>query len=202
MSSILYYSNYCTNCEKLIQKLGKSSIKKDIHFVCIDNRVKENDKVYVKMPNGTKIVLPSNVNKVPALLLLNKQNEVVFGETIHEILQPEFYSETHVNSTQEQFQQSMPEEPMAFSMAGGGSVVSDNYSFLDMSSDDLNAKGNGGVRQLHSYVTINEETSIYTPPDNYVPDKIGADGDVSVENLVEARNTDFAGQQQQQPRQY
>lgn len=201
MSTILYYSNYCTNCEKLIQKLGKSSIKKDIHFVCIDNRVKENGKVYIKMPNGSKIVLPSNVNKVPALLLLNRQNEVVFGKTIYDILQPDFYSETHVNTTQEQFQQSMPEEPMAFSMAGGGSVVSDNYSFLDMSSDDLNAKGNGGVRQLHSYVTINQENSIYTPPDDYVPDKIGVGGDVSVENLVEARNKEFSDQQQQ-PRQY
>ena len=45
MSSILYYSNYCNNCKELLQKLAHSSIKDDIHFICIDKRVKK--------PNGT-----------------------------------------------------------------------------------------------------------------------------------------------------
>ena len=195
MSSILYYSNYCERCQTLLQKLSKSTKKKDIHFVSIDNRVKENNKIYILLENGKKIVLPSNVNKVPALLLLNKQNEVVFGDGIYEILQPDFYQESHNNHSQQQFQQQASEEPMAFSLNGNNFVMSDNYSFLDMSSDDLNAKGNGGTRQMHNYVQFDQNTSIYTPTDDYTPDKIG-DGEVSIESLMEARNKEIPQQQQ------
>tara|TARA_Y100000816_G_C26095380_1_gene579550 strand:+ start:1781 stop:2380 length:600 start_codon:yes stop_codon:yes gene_type:complete len=197
MSSILYYSNYCKKCETLLQKLSKSTKKKDIHFVCIDNRVNENNKVYIILQNGKKIILPSNVNKVPALLLLDKQNEVMFGDSIQELLQPDFYQEKHNDYSEQQFQQQQNQEPMAFSLSGNNFVMSDNYSFLDMSSDDLNAKGNGGTRQLHNYVTIDQNNTIYTPTDNYTPDKIG-DGEVSIESLMEARNKEVPQQQQGQ----
>ena len=49
-------------------------------------------------------------------------------------------------------------EPMAFSLGGGGSfgdIVSDQYSFLDQAPEDLEAKGNGGMRQMHNYVDLN-----------------------------------------------
>jgi hypothetical protein len=45
---------------------------------------------------------------------------------------------------------------MAFSFGGGmGDIVSDTYSFLDQGPDDLEAKGNGGMRQMHNYVDLN-----------------------------------------------
>ena len=65
-------------------------------------------------------------------------------------------------------------EPQAFSFCEMGSSLSDNYSYLDMSAEDLSAKGNGGLRQMHSYCTINQSDSIATPPDDYEPDKVGA----------------------------
>ena len=40
MSTILYYSKYCNNSKSIIEQLSKSSIKDDIHFVCIDKRKK------------------------------------------------------------------------------------------------------------------------------------------------------------------
>ena len=47
-------------------------------------------------------------------------------------------------------------EPMAFSLGGGFSnIVSDQYSFLDQAPEDLEAKGNGGMRQMHNYVDLN-----------------------------------------------
>jgi hypothetical protein len=49
-------------------------------------------------------------------------------------------------------------EPMAFSFGSGGGfgdVVSDSYSFLDQAPEDLEAKGNGGMRQMHNYVDLN-----------------------------------------------
>ena len=54
-----------------------------------------------------------------------------------------------------------------------GNSLSDNYSYLDMSPDDLMAKGNGGLRMMHSYCTINQNQTIETPPDDYEPDKVG-----------------------------
>ena len=47
-------------------------------------------------------------------------------------------------------------EPMAFSFGGSGfgDIVSDQYSFLDQAPEDLEAKGNGGMRQMHNYVDL------------------------------------------------
>ncbi len=52
-------------------------------------------------------------------------------------------------------------------------VTSDNYSFLDQSVESLSAKGDGGLRQLRNHATIEYVDLIETPPDDYVPNKIG-----------------------------
>ena len=46
-----------------------------------------------------------------------------------------------------------------------GSSHSDNYSFLDQNSDELSAKGDGGLRQMHAFATYNGNDSIETPPE-------------------------------------
>ena len=51
MSSILYYSNFCEHSKKLLQGLSKTKVSKDVHFICIDKRVKEGDgKIYIVSP--------------------------------------------------------------------------------------------------------------------------------------------------------
>jgi hypothetical protein len=152
MSSILYYSKYCEVCKKYLQILSKSDHQKDVHFICIDKRVKDtNNKTYIILENGQKIILPDNVTKVPALLLLNNGYQVLFGEQILQYLKP--------IKQQEIKQATMNNmEPMAFSLGGGGgfgSIVSDQYSFLDQDPDELKADGNGGMRQMHNYVDLN-----------------------------------------------
>ena len=83
MSSILYYSNYCNNCKPLLQKLSHTSIKDDIHFICIDKRVKKpNGITNIVLENGQELLLPHTITKVPALMLLNRGNKVLFGEEI------------------------------------------------------------------------------------------------------------------------
>ena len=64
-------------------------------------------------------------------------------------------------------------EPLAFSLSEMGSNLSDNYSYLDMTAEELSAKGNGGLRMRHNYMLIDENPPIATPPDNYEPDKVG-----------------------------
>ena len=104
------------------------------------------------LDNGQKIVLPENVTKVPALLLLNEGYTVLYGEQILQKLKPRQEVEVR-QATQNNM------EPMAFSLGGGGGfgdVVSDQYSFLDQNAEEMSAKeGNGGMRQMHNYVDIN-----------------------------------------------
>jgi hypothetical protein len=152
MSCILYYSKYCDVCKKYLQLLSKSDTQKDIHFICIDKRVKDsNNKTYIILENSQKIILPENVTKVPALLLLTQGYQVLYGEQILQHLKPRQQQEVK-KATQNNM------EPMAFSLGGGGSfgdVVSDQYSFLDQDPDELRAEGNGGMRQMHNYVDLN-----------------------------------------------
>jgi hypothetical protein len=147
MSCILYYSKYCDICNKYLQVLSKMRSSSDIHFICIDKRVKgEDGKTFIILENGQKIILPENISRVPALLLLTKGYQVLYGEQILEYLKPQQQVEVR-QATQNNM------EPMAFSL-GGGSIVSDQYSFLDQAPEDLEAKGNGGMRQMHNYVDL------------------------------------------------
>ena len=59
MSCILYYSKYCEVSKKYLQLLSKSDIQKDIHFICIDKRVKDsNNKTYIilELPVNIRII--------------------------------------------------------------------------------------------------------------------------------------------------
>jgi hypothetical protein len=148
MSSILYYSKYCEVSKKYLQLLSKSNVQKDVHFICIDKRIKDsNNKTYIVLDNGQKIILPENVTRVPALLLLTQGYNVLYGDQIIQHLKPRQEVEVK-QATQNNM------EPMAFSL-GGGDIVSDQYSFLDQAPEDLEAKGNGGMRQMHNYVDLN-----------------------------------------------
>jgi hypothetical protein len=88
-------------------------------------------------------------------LLLTKGYSVLYGEQILEYLKPNQEVEVR-KATQNNM------EPMAYSL-GGGDIVSDQYSFLDQSPEDLEAKGNGGTRQMHNYVDLNTAFSAELP---------------------------------------
>ena len=157
MSAILYYSNFCEHSKKLLQTISKLNVSQDIHFISIDKRVKDsNNKIFIVLENGQKIIMPENVNRVPALLLLNQGYNVLYGESILQHLKPK--QEVAVRQAT---QNNM--EPMAFSFDSGGGfsdVVSDQYSFLDQDPESLKASGNGGVRQMHNYVDINYQDNL------------------------------------------
>ena len=194
MSSIIYYSNSCDRCKSVLSALSKSRVQDDIHFLCIDKRVKSGTGAWhIITETGEKVLLPPQVNRVPALLLLNKGHMVLYGEQILQHFQPKNVA---LNDQATGFNG----EPNAFalgreSMGSGFGVASDNYSFLDQSADELSAKGNGGMRQLYNYATIDLVDKIDTPPDTYSPDKVGS---VSMEQLQQKRQSEIQNQQQQQ----
>lgn len=192
MSSILYYSNFCEHSKKLLQSVSKTQVNKDIHFICIDKRVTEKDgKLYIILENGQRIVMPENVAKVPALLLLNQNYKVIYGDAIYNYLKPM----QEIVTKQATFNNM---EPMAFSLGGGGGggssfggVASDQYSFLDMSADSLTASGDGGLRQMHSYVALNGDSNITTPKDDYDYKNTKIPEGLTIEQLQQQREQEF-----------
>ncbi len=182
MSSILYYSNYCDKCKSLLQKLSRMKIKDEMHFVCLDKRKKKSNEVYIVLENGQEVLLPPTVTKVPALLLLRKGNSVIFGDDIYEYIEP-------IKQSVTSYKTGSLSTPDSFTINSNNyGVSSDNYSFLDQGSDEMLAKGSGGMRQQHHYARYNSNHKIETPPDTYTPDKIG---EISMDELQQKRNKDI-----------
>jgi hypothetical protein len=183
--NLLYYSNHCNHSNQLLQLLSKSNIQKQFYYINIDKRSKdEKNNTIIHLENGSKVPLPPMINKVPSLLLQNHGNRVLTGNEIMKFIQQQ----------QNDFErQHVSDDPEPFALTGGGGtafVCSDNYSFLDMNAQDLQSKGDGGTRQMHHYVQLDGNTSIATPTDNYVPDKISSGQGMTLEKLQEERDKD------------
>ena len=179
MGSILYYSNYCNNCKNLLSLVSKNNLHNDIHFICIDKRINKNNKNYIILENGQELILPDTITGVPALMLIKDNYKILLGNEIIEYLN--FNNKNNIPSIQKN--DNLSPEPSAFSLNDATiGIHSDNFSFLDQDHDALSAKGDGGMRQLYSYATINHEDNIKTPNEDYVPDKINDDAIKSYED--------------------
>jgi len=187
MSCVLYYSNHCKHCKELITILSQSKLKEEVHFICIDTRIKKNGATYIQLQNGQEIMLPPNVRRVPSLLLLNRGHRILTGQDINE-----YIIEKNVKINNQATNNNG--EPLAFSMGEFGIILSDNYSYLDQSAEEMSAKGTGGMRQIHNYATITYSSNIATPPDTYTADTVGNDH-MSMDKIIQQRNKDVPPQQ-------
>jgi len=196
MSTILYYSNYCDHSKSLLKSLSTfSNVQSEIHFICIDKRQKDQSgKLYIILENGQKMIMPENINRVPALLLLKNGYKVLYGESILQFFKPAQQKEVK-SATMNNM------EPLAFSFNSGGfgDIVSDQYSFLDQKPEDLEAKGSGGMRQMHNYVDLNSSQAITTPNDeqDYKTNKLSEE--LTIEKLQEQRASDLNGMNHNRP---
>ena len=209
MSAVLYYSTFCKHCNDLLLYCSRLNITNELHFLSIDKRIKKGNQTFILLENGSEILLPSAIRCVPSLLLLQNGNRILEGDSIKDYITQKSRHGSGNNQTmmQQNGNNAQPhrdqhtrqpnnqplEEPDAFSLADlGGSVVSDNFSFLDQTDEELSAKGSGGMRQLYNYATINHNDTIQTPPDSYSPDKVGSN---SLEQLMAQRDKDVPRQQ-------
>jgi hypothetical protein len=192
----LYYSKYCDHSKKVIKYVsGNQDLKKDIHFICIDKRTKGQDgKIYIVLENGQQIVMPETITKVPAVLLLKDNYKILYGDDIYS-----YYKPKEQVAVQRATQNNM--EPSAFSFSGGGGggfgsamcgVSSDQYSFLDMDSEQLNTKGNGGTRQMHNYVSLDHSDTIQTPADDHDYKNEQGTEEGSFEKMQQQRDSDLS----------
>lgn len=180
MSVILYYSNFCEHSKELLQYLTKQNFT-SINYLCIDKRYVNNGSTYVIMENQRHIILPSVITTVPSLLIVDG-NKIISGKEIYKYFKPKQVSLIKDATNND--------EPTSFTLNSsfGNAVSSDTFSFYDMESSDLTAKGDGGTRQMHSYAAINFNDKIETPDEDYKSDKIG---EVSIEKLQSQRNSEI-----------
>lgn len=167
MSLIIYYSNFCDPSKKLLQKVAKTKLSQEIHFICIDQRKRDSKGNTILFVQNEQVMLPSAVTKVPALYQMESK-QVLFGDDIYDFLLPK---EVAINQVATNFNG----EPECYSIYGMNKM-SDQYSYWDQSVSELSASGNGGMRQIKQFATLEEHYKIETPEENYTPDKVGKTG--------------------------
>ena len=185
---ILYYSNYCTHSQKVLQTLVKGNMSDKLSFICIDKRQldKRTNQTYITLENGGKVVLPPNIHSVPSLLLIKDNYRIIQGDDIIKFFHKDIKQQTNIATN-------FNGEPVSFRLgasSGGTNVMSEQYTLYNMSPDELSAKGTGGNRQMYNYVSAgNNMNLIQTPDDTYKPDKVSTG--VTIDSLQQTRMDDI-----------
>ena len=187
MPNIIYYSSNCDNCIKLLNTIGNKKLENTLYF-SVDTRETVNNQTFLILENGSRVLLPINITKVPSLLLIDdktNKNTVKMGIEIYDYL--------NLNKQENVKEELEHEDISAFTLGGRmDNVVSDTFSYLSTAANDLLAEGAGGLEQLHNYSTLDMIHKINTPPDNYTPNKISNDGK-SLEDLQKQREYELEG---------
>lgn len=187
---IFYYSNYCKHSQKVLQFLVKGNLVDKISFICIDKRYydKRTNQTKIALEDGKNCILPPNIHSVPALLLVNKNYQLILGDDIMKYYEPmvrERIMKAELGNG----------EPAGFAMnqfsgAGGTNIISEQFTMYNMTPDELSAKGTSIRRPMHNYVGVNDDSRfIQTPPDTYKPDKIS--GSITVDVLEKQRSEEI-----------
>ena len=186
---ILYYSNFCPHSKSVIQFIAKNNLTNSLNCICIDKRTREpnSNQIKIVLENGKKVSMPPNVHSVPTLLLVKQNYNVILGNNIIEYLKPTIQEKINIATNQQG-------EPIGYHIQNsnnGMNIVSETYTNYNMSPEELSTKGNGMNRQMYSYVKADSnDDNIYTPPDNYRPDKLS--NNITVDSLQQKRNEDIS----------
>jgi 5-keto 4-deoxyuronate isomerase len=188
---ILYYSNHCPPSQKIIHFVSRAGLIDTLNAICIDKRMVDQTtgQIFIQLENGKKIMLPPNIQNVPALLVIKDNYRALFGKDILHYFEPLIKEKT------KQAEQNNG-EPVGMSItssSAGVTIHSEQYTFYDLSPDDLSAKSTSNKRPMYQYVSAQDHQGyqIPTPPDTYRPDKV--DPSVTLETLEKNRNTEVSG---------
>ena len=181
---ILYYSNYCKHCERIVQTLVKGNLQNKISFICIDKRSKDprTNQQFIHLENGTKVVMPPNLHSVPSLILVNDNYRFIQGDEIIKYYHPLIVK---LNNKATNFQ-GEPDGYQLMKSNGGSNIVSEKYTLYELTPDELSSKGVSKNRSLYNYVSSNDEIIIInTPDESYKPDKLS--NNLTVSSLQQQR---------------
>jgi len=193
---ILYYSNYCKHSQNVLNTLVKSNLSDKISFICIDQRYTDphTNEIKIKLEKGSEVLLPPNIKSVPTLLLVQQNFKTIKGSDIIQHFHSDIKQKMN-NATQNNG------EPISYSLnnhSTGCNIISEQYTNYNLTANELSAKGEGVNRNMHNYVSVNNDIQlIHTPEDNYKADKISSD--LTIEELQQGRMNDLPSSLQNKP---
>jgi hypothetical protein len=185
----LYYSNLCKHSQRVLQYLVKNNLTSKISFICIDKRTRDvnNNQIYIILEDGKRVVMPPNIQSVPSLLLVKQNYRVILGEDIIRHYQLKLQEPTR-QTTQNKIAEPVGTSLMASNQ--GMNIISEQYTFYNLTPEELSAKGTGGRRPMYNYVAATQDlNSINTPPETYAADKIS--NDTTIDKIQEKRNSEL-----------
>ena len=185
---VIYYSSYCQHSEKIIKPLLNLQTLK-IKFISIDNRYKKDGYWYTVLESGHHVILPNNLTQTPFLLIMCDNYKTIMGS--EPILQ--YFGNKQQEQKRIATQNNL--EPMSYSFSEGinTNVVSDSFSFIEENYKELESIGNGGIRQMYSYMPANANDAHYkidTPEEEYF-DKNAKKSSVDIEKFQNQRKMDI-----------
>jgi len=193
---VIYYSNNCKYCQKLLAHLAKLGVLEKYNFVCIDRRsVDPNTRqITITLDRGVKTTLPPNVSRVPTLLLINQKYTAVVGDDIYNHIDKKVSA--NVDPTNLAYDNGG--EPIGYILApssGGVNIVSESYTMYNAPPEELAAKGNGGTRQMYNYASAKfDPASIPTPQESSGKAKTNPVEDATVPGMMSAQRGMFPTQ--------
>lgn len=144
---IIYYSNYCPHSIRIIDFLTRSDLIKKIQMISVDKRWRDpvTGQDYVVLQNGSKKILPPNIHSVPAMLLMKRHYEVLYGNDITKYFEKEIGGILSDPNSANVFQQIQRNEPSGFSLGGAQidnfiSASHSNYKPIQTSIDERYVK--------------------------------------------------------------
>jgi len=198
---ILYYSNFCKHSQKVVQFIVKNNLTQQLSCICVDQRRRDNNnnQMYVVLENGKQVVLPPNLQSIPAVLCVKRNYTLVLGtDPIIEYLQTKFqlsqantYENPYIKQDAQNYrpQQREPANYDWSNRSNFSNIFSESFTSFSMTNDDLSARSTSARRPLYNYTPVDQQFKIDTPEDTYRPDKVSSN--VTIDTLQQQRNQEI-----------
>ena len=102
----------------------RANLTTEAAFICIDKRGNDpnTNQMYIIMENGDRVLMPPNIHSVPAVLMIQNNYKVIYGEEIVKHYEPNIVNEkmmaTNFNG-----------EPSGYTLGGPSTGVSLNATY-------------------------------------------------------------------------
>lgn len=182
----------------------KHQLTDKLSCICVDKRKRDvnNNQTVVILENGKQVMLPPNLQSIPAILCVKKNYILVMGtDPIIEYLQSFFGLSPHSNELFEHpnhpstdvNRRPQSQDPIGFELLNGPSsntgIYSEPFTGYNLEPEDLAGQSQSSNRPIYEYTPVDKQIFIDTPEDKYRPDKVSSN--VTIDVLQQQRNQEI-----------
>jgi len=196
---IFYYSKLCPHSQKIIQFIVKHQLQSKLSCICVDKRKRDvnNNQTMVVLENGKQVMLPPNLQSVPAVLCIKRNYVLIVGtdpildyfKTAFNLGNTQLFENPYESPVNRRPQEREPTGVGFNTFLGNSGIMSEQYTGYNLSPDDLSAVSSSERRPMHGYTKVGQHIVIETPEDTWRPDKVASN--VTVDMLQQQRNMEI-----------